>query len=88
MIPEVFLVCALAVPSTYHSRPWFASQDEKSKIVDWIRKWNPGSDVFIHPQPQEDKLKEDGWERFPATWKGEKIWIKRKPKSDRFLRCA
>lgn len=56
--------------------------------MEWIRKNNPDAEVFIHPTPQEDKLKEDGWERFPVTWKGEKIWIKRKPKSDLLRRSA
>lgn len=81
-----FLICALALPSSHFTRPtivtWHLAQSDEEKLVDWLRKNNPDAEVFIHPNPQEDKMKEIGWERVPFTWKGNQIWIKRKPTSD------
>lgn len=92
MIAEAFLVCALAVPSLRFTRPaiisWFAAKSEESKLIDWIKKNNPDSEVFINEKPQEEKLKEYGWERFPATYKGKQIWIRRKPISDKRIQCS
>lgn len=82
---ELFLAIALAMPSPWFTRPrlvpYFMASEE-DRIRDWIKKNNPGAEVFIHPEPQEEKLKEDGWEKVPFTWRGNKIWIQRKPRSD------
>lgn len=93
MIPEAFLICALAVPATHHTRPriipWMMSEEsEKKRIEDFIKKNNPDAEVFIHPEPQEELLKNHGWERVPFTWRGNKIWIKREPKRDQKHRRA
>lgn len=87
MIAEAaFLVCALALPSTHFTRPaivsWYAIRSEEDKLKAWIRKNNPGADVFITPKGEADKLREHGWEKAPFTWKDKEIWIQRKPKSD------
>lgn len=85
MIAEAFLICALALPSPSFTWPrivpWFASNEEE-KLTDWLRKHNEIDEVFIHENPQEDKLKDHGWERVPFTINGKKIWIKRKPHAD------
>lgn len=83
---------ALAPPSPNFTRPpivsYHMARSEEEQLVDWLKKNNPGVEVFIHPTPQEGKLKEWGWERFPATYKGKQIWIKRPPKSDHKLRSS
>jgi len=87
VIAELFLVGALSLPSTHHFWPAIGSHQmagggEVERLKEWIRKNNPDAEVFIHPNPQEEKLKENGWERVPFTWRGNKIWIQRKPVSD------
>jgi hypothetical protein len=83
VIKTLFLTCALALPSANSTQPaivsYQAAKSEQERLTDWLRKNNPGAEVFIHPEPQEEKLKEYGWERVPFTWRGNKIWIKRKP---------
>lgn len=87
MIAEVFLVCALALPAASHTRPpiisYHATKSEQERLENWIRKNNPDAEVFIHPEPQAERLKKHGWEKVPFTWRGNEIWIQRKPKSDR-----
>lgn len=82
---ELFLLAALALPSSYHTWPaivsYHAMTDEE--FANRLRKLPAVEDVFIHESPQEDKLKENGWERFPATYKDKQIWIRRKPASDK-----
>lgn len=56
---------------------------EQEKLIDWIKKNNQDAEVYIHPNPQEDKLEKQGWERVPFTHNGNKIWIRRKPQNDR-----
>lgn len=86
MTPEVFLVCALSLPALHHTRPAIVShvmaKSEEERLVDWLRKNNPDADVFIHEKPHVEKLKENGFEQVPFTWRGNKIWIKRKPHTD------
>ena len=86
VIAEAFLIAAMSLPATHHTRPrivpYFTATDEEGKLIGWIRKHSPGAEVFIHPKPQEEKLREAGWERVPFTWNGKQIWIKRKPRSD------
>lgn len=69
----------------HHTRPavvsWQAVKSDEEKIIAWIRKHNEG-EVFIHENPQEERLKNDGWERIPFTINGKQIWFKRKPVSD------
>lgn len=90
MIAEAFLICALAVPGTNYTRPpivsWHLIKSEEDRLRDWLRKNNPDADVFIHPEPAVDRLKEDGWEHVPFTWRGNQIWIKRKPWSDKKIK--
>lgn len=77
----------LSLPASHFTRPaiipYQAAKSEEEQLTDWLRKNNPDAEVFIHEKPQERKLKEHGWERFPATWNGKQIWIKRKPIYDR-----
>lgn len=84
--PELFLICALSLPSTHHTRPeitpWQMVKSEIERLKDFIHKNNPDAEIFIHPNPQEDVLRKNGWERVPFEWRGNKIWIKRKPKAD------
>lgn len=81
-----FLLCALALPPSNFTRPpvvsHYAAKSEEQKLRDFIERNAPGAEVFIHPNPQRDRLKEYGWERVPFTWRGNDIWIKRKPASD------
>lgn len=77
---------AVPPPSLFSTRPpivsYHAVKTEEENLIDWLKKNNPGAEVFIHENPQIDKLREIGWERFPATWRGKQIWIKRKPVKD------
>lgn len=86
MIPEIFLTCALSLPTVHHSRPAIVSyqmaKSEEDRLIDWLRINNPDAEVFIHHEPQEDRLKNDHWERVPFSWNGKQIWIKRKPRTD------
>lgn len=79
-----FLICALSIPSTNFTHPaivsYHAAKSEQESLEDFLHKNNPGAEIFIHPKPQKDKLKEVGFERVPFTWRGNEIWIKRKPK--------
>lgn len=90
MIEELFLICALALPSVHHTRPSIVSyhmvkseQEQIKDLENWLKKKNPGIEVFIHKTPQSDKLKEYGWERFPANIFDHQIWIRRKPANDK-----
>ncbi len=90
MIQEAFLLCALASPGVNYTRPPIVSHhlmsnelDDLNKMID---KLHPGAEVFITPKGQAGKLKEHGWERAPFTWKGEEIWIRRRPSSDKAKR--
>jgi hypothetical protein len=87
IVALAFLTCAMSLPALNYTRPaivsYHAARNEEDKLRDWIQKNNPDSDVFIHENPQEGKLKEYGWERFPATYKGKQIWIRRSPVSDK-----
>lgn len=86
MLIEAFLICALMLPSGSFTHPAIVSyqtaKSEEERLRDWIHKNNPGAEVFIHPNPQTDKLKEAGYEKVPFSWRGNQIWIQRKPKSD------
>jgi hypothetical protein len=62
---------------------YHAAQSEEDDLKDFIKRHNPDAEVFIHENPQEDKLKNHGWERVPFNWRGKQIWIQRKPKSDK-----
>ena len=84
---DLFLICALCLPSPLFSRPaivgYQAMGNEEDEIRKFLQKNNPGAEVYFTPKGQEDKLKEHGWERVPFTWKGNEVWIQRKPKSDK-----
>lgn len=86
----MFLICALSVPASHFTRPpivpWQLANSEEDRLRDWIKKNNPNAEIYIHPNPQEGKLKELGWERIPFTWNGKQIWIQRKPKNDPKMR--
>ena len=86
MISELFLTCALSLPSANATRPaivsWHAARNEEDQLIDWMKKHNEIDDAFITPEGQENKLKEHGWERVPFTINGKQVWIQRKPKSD------
>lgn len=87
MIAELFLTCALSLPSTNFTRPpitpWQASKDQEDKLAEWLRKHAEIDDVFITPKGQRDKLKESGWEQVPFTIDDKEIWIQRKQKNDK-----
>lgn len=87
---ELFLICALTLPSPHFTWPrlvsWQATEsDEEERLIAWIRKNNPGAEVFIHPDPQEELLKDNHWEKLPFTHRGNKIWIKRKAGDQKML---
>lgn len=88
---EIFLICCLALPCSNFTRPaivsYQAAKSEQERLEDWLKK-NGAEEVFIHPNPQVDKLKEHNWERVPFTWRGNQIWVKRKPKSDQRMESA
>jgi len=84
---ELILACALALPpANFMSSPYHVMKSEYDQLVEWLRKNNPDAEVFIHPTPQEDKLKDAGFERVPFTWRGNHIWIRRKEVSDKYIR--
>ena len=84
----LFLMAALAAQplgaTGYQITPHMAANifEERRQLEEWLRKNNPDAEIFIHPDPQVDKLEEAGFERVPFTWRGNKIWIRRKPHSD------
>lgn len=82
----IFLICAMSLPAASFTRPaivsYHAAKSEQERLEDFLRKDNPKADVFITPKGQSKKLKEYGWERVPFTWRGNEIWIQRKPVSD------
>jgi len=90
VVAEAVLICALSLPASHFTRPtigpWQLMKDEIERLKDFIHRNDPDAEIFIHPEPQEEKLKEDGWERVPFTWKGNKIWIKRQPKKNQINR--
>lgn len=84
---KLFLVCALSLPASHFTRPvivsyHMANGNEEERLRRWLRKNNPDAEIFIHDNPQEDLLKEHGFEKVPFTWRGKQIWIRRKEKSD------
>lgn len=79
----LFLYCALAASPISFTKPDYRlTMTESKRLEDWIKKYNPDVEVFIHPNPQRDKLKEYGWERIPLKYKDNEIWIQRKPARD------
>lgn len=80
------MVCALSLPSTHHSWPGIVPyqmiKSEVDRLKEFIHKTDPEAEIFITPQGQEGRLKEYGWERVPWTWRGNQIWIQRKPATD------
>lgn len=58
------------------------------EFADKLKKIHDADEVFIHEAPQEEKLKEYGFEKYPATYKGKQIWIKRKPHFDKKMRVS
>lgn len=89
IIAEIFLTMALALPAEHFTQPtvvrWSMARSEEEKLTEWLRKNNPDAEVFINERPQEDELKQNGWERVPINWRGKQIWIKRKPATDKRL---
>lgn len=55
----------------------------EAELEEQIKRHNPDiEEVFIHPFPQEDKLKEHFWIKLPFLWNDKQVWIKRKPVHD------
>lgn len=52
------------------------------EMAESIRKIHDFEEVYIHPNPNEEKLKEHGWEKYPAWINKNHVWIKRKPHTD------
>lgn len=80
----LFLICALALPPSSHTQPAIVSYQVMTddEAAERLRQIYDFEEVFIHPNPQEDKLKEHGWERFPAWINRKHVWIKRRPAKD------
>lgn len=93
MISEAFLCVALSLPSVTSFAPmakdwgivWIAGSDqtpnvvrEEKKLKDWLKKGG-AEEVFIHPNPDRERLWEHGWEKVPFRWRDNDIWIRRKP---------
>lgn len=89
---ELFLICALSLPSTNFTRPAIVSyhaaiRDEKDLMED-LKKHREIDDVFITPKGQADKLREHGWEQLPFSINDKEVWIQRRPKSDKKIKGA
>lgn len=86
VIEAIFLVCAMSLPSSFHTWPgivsYHAANSEEKDIRDFIKRHHPDAEIFIHPVPDDKRLKDHGWERVPFNWKGNEVWIQRKPKPD------
>lgn len=84
---ELFLICALSLPSVNFTHPTLISYHlvdrEEEQLKDWLRKHQEIDDVFITPKGQADKLKEHGWEQLPFSINDKEVWIQRRPKSDK-----
>lgn len=89
---EALLICALALPSARFTWPRMVSYhiapSEEERLREWLRRKGGAEEVFIHPNPQTDLLKREGWERVPIKWRDNEIWIRRKPISDKKPREA
>lgn len=83
-------MACLALPSSHFTRPpivsWKAMSDDE--FTDTLKRIHGFDEVFIHEAPQKDKLKDAGFERYPATYKDKEIWIRRKPVHDRKMMAA
>lgn len=91
---ELFLICALSAQPAgaqgYQINPGVEIQvirtinghTDEEDIKKKIRRNGEIEDIYIHENPQADKMREHGWERLPFTWDNKQIWIKRTPKSD------
>lgn len=90
VIAEAFLVCAMSLPAKHHTRPVMVAskRDEIQDLKDFIRRGDPGAEVFITPKGQPEKLHDYGWEKVPFNWNGQEIWIQRKPKSDKRMETS
>lgn len=89
MLTKTILTCALGLSSfgwKGHTRiegTKILAQSEEQRLRNWIHKNNPGCEIFITPKGQAEKLKEYGWEKVPFMWRGNEIWIQRKPAEDK-----
>ncbi len=79
MLKELFLTCAMALPSPEFTKPDYRlSESEQREVVAWIRKHEPDLTVFVHPNPQGDVLRKYGWQKVPLKYKENEIWIQRR----------
>lgn len=75
----LFLVCALALsPMAFNGE---SKVDTIKKLRDYIRSVVPDAEMVIVPAEQGPP--NIAWERFPLTWGGMEIWIKRPTVYDR-----
>lgn len=86
MICELFLICAMSLPSPNFIHPalvsYHAARSEEDLLRDNLRKHPEIEDVFITPEGTENVLRKHGWSKAPFSINGKEVWIQRKPKSD------
>lgn len=79
MICELFLTVALALPASSFSRPQILTEnvvaDELRKLRDFIQKHVPGAEITV--TIDDTDFTESGMEKFPVTWRGMYVWIRR-----------
>ena len=76
---ELFIACALALSPMAFNGP--SKYDTIKALREYIKTHYPGAEMVIVPSLQGPPSIE--WERFPMTWGGMEIWIKRPTVYDR-----
>ena len=90
----LFLICALSLPATHYHLEITdddrARIEEIRKIREFINKVHPGAGIVIVPPGSQDDelLRDSGLERLPFTYRGDQIYIRRKPVSDKPMKGA
>jgi hypothetical protein len=89
---DLFLIMAMSLPSPHFTHPPLqcatAIDYERAKLEKFIHSYAPEAEVFIHENPQVDKLIDAGFERVPFTHRGAQIWIRRKEVSDKRIKAS
>lgn len=94
-VAELLLACALSLPSPqFHhgivsyravkiEADNYRERMEQQDLTDFIRRYSPGAEVIVDPQPRPDVMRRNGWEPTPWKWRDKPVWIRRQPVDDR-----
>lgn len=78
-VPALFLTVALSLPGCSYPHVKILSEnvvaDELRKLRDFIQKQIPGAEITV--TIDETDYTDSGMEKFPVTWRGMYLWIRR-----------